>query len=372
MRSLAAVLLLLAAVPAGAEVVEKRATVVPSIAPAPLHLYRIAWQKSLVRPGLLEWRPIEAGTPAVDPATGLVVVGTRDGWVQAFREDGTRAWERQVEGAAGGAVVDGDTVYVGATGGVLHAFAIGNGKERWKYDTREELGTKPVVANGRVYVASLQDTVFALDAQTGEWRWHHRRDTPSGFTVRGAASVAAADGLVFAAYSDGFAAALDAATGAARWERQIAPAGEYVDVDSIRLDGSRLYAAAYSGAVIALDARTGRQAWLAATPDVHRVALAPGLVVAVTTRSILALSPADGSTLWTVPLAGAPAGEPVMIGRWLAVPANRGGLRWIETATGRTLRVLDPGTGVSASPAVQGGRVYVLSNGGDLLALDVS
>jgi outer membrane protein assembly factor BamB len=371
MRSLA-VILLLAGIPAHAQVVEKRATAMPGIAPAPLHLYRIAWQKSLVMPTLLEWRPVEAGTPAVDPATGLVVVGTRDGWVHAIRRDGTLAWERQVDGATGGATIDGDKVYVGSAGGVLHAFAVGTGQERWRYDTREELGTKPFVAHGRVYVASLQDTVFALDAQSGEWKWHHRRDTPSGFTVRGAASVAAADGLVFAAYSDGFAAALDATTGAARWERQIAPAGEYVDVDSIRLDGSRLYAAAYSGAVIALDARTGRQAWLAQAPDVHRVAIAPGLVVAVTTRAIVGLSPADGSTLWTAPLDGAPAGEPVMIGRWLAVPANRGGLRWIETSTGRTLRILDPGTGVSATPAVSSGRVYVLSNGGDLLALDLS
>ncbi|HYG69420.1 MAG TPA: PQQ-binding-like beta-propeller repeat protein, partial [Anaeromyxobacteraceae bacterium] len=322
MRRIAAGLLLalFAALPAGAQVIEKRGTVVPSLVPAPLQLYRIAWQRSLVAPAALEWRPVEAGTPAVDPATGLVVVGTRDGWVQAFRDDGTRVWERQVEGSAGGAVVDGDTVYVGSTGGVLHAFAVGDGRERWKYDTREELGTRPVVVNGRVYVASLQDTVFAIDAQSGAFAWHHRRDTPSGFTVRGAASVAVADGLVFAAYSDGFAAGLDAATGVSRWERQIAPAGEYLDIDSIRLDGSRLYAAAYSGAVIALDARTGRQAWLAATPEVHRIAVAPGLVVAVTARAIVGLSPSDGSTVWTAPLDGAPAGEPVMVGRWLAVP----------------------------------------------------
>lgn len=371
MRSVA-VLLLLAALPATAQIVEKRAAPVPRLSAAPLHLYRIVWQKSLVTPPMMEWRPVEVGSPAVDPATGLVVVGTRDGWVHAIRSDGTLAWERQVEGPAGGATVEGDTVYVGSSGGVLRAYAIGTGEERWRYDTREELGTKPFVADGRVYVASLQDTVFAIDAKSGEWKWHHRRDTPSGFTVRGAASVAAADGLVFAAYSDGFAAALDSATGTARWERQIAPAGDYLDVDSIRLDGSRLYAAAYSGAVIALDARTGRQAWLVDAPDVHRVAIAPGLVIAVTTRAILGLSPTDGATLWKAPLDGAPAGEPVMAGRWLAVPANRGGLRWIEISTGRTLRVLDPGTGVSATPAVNAGRVYVLSNGGDLLALDVS
>jgi hypothetical protein len=35
------------------------------------------------------------------------------------------------------------------------------------------------------------------------------------------------------------------------------------------------------------------------------------------------------------------------------------------------LRVFDPGTGVSGPAGVHGGRVYVLSNGGDLYALDL-
>jgi hypothetical protein len=58
-------------------------------------------------------------------------------------------------------------------------------------------------------------------------------------------------------------------------------------------------------------------------------------------------------------------------GRWLLVPANGGGLRFLELASGRTVRVLDPGTGVSATPGLGAGRVYVLSNGGRLVALEL-
>lgn len=351
--------------------VHKRATALPRIAPAPLHLYRVAWQRKLVKPEMLEWRPIEAGGPAVDPATGLVVVGTRDGWLHAIRHDGSLAWEKQLGTPPGPPAIAGETVYVGTGGGTLYALSARDGGERWRYEAKEELGTRPLVANGTLYVASLEDTVFAVDAATGAWKWHHRREGRSGFTVRGAATVASRDGLVFAAYSDGFAAGLDVATGAPRWERQVAPAGQYLDVDSIRLDGGRLYAAAYSGAVIALDAASGREEWSSEAKDAHRLALAPGVIVVVTTRALVGLSPVNGTALWTAPFEGAPAGEPAMLGRWLAVPANRGGLRWVETATGRTLRVLDPGTGVSATPAIQGERAYVLSNAGDLLALDL-
>lgn len=345
-----------------------------SLPPAPVRLYRVAWQRPFVPTKALEWKPAERGGVVVDPSTALVIFGTRDGWVHAVRADGSLAWEFRGEGAFGPPAVEGDTVYVGSTDGRLYAIATRTGKERWRYRAGEDLTTRPAVAHGAVYVSSLQDTLFAVDAATGAWRWHHRRETKAaaGFTIFGAAAAAAGPDAVYAAYSDGFAAALDPATGAARWEKQIAPADEHLDVDALALDGSRLYAAAYSGAVLAVDARTGDVAWKASAPAAAKLATAAGLVVAVTTTSVQALSAADGSAVWTVPLGGAPEGTPVAAGKWLLVPAGEEGLRWLETASGRTLRVFDPGSGVSGPPAIAGRRVYVLSDGGDLFALDLS
>jgi outer membrane protein assembly factor BamB len=96
-----------------------------------------------------------------------------------------------------------------------------------------------------------------------------------------------------------------------------------------------------------------------------------GFVFAVTPASVLGLSPVSGAVLWTTPLDGAPGAAPSLAGKWLLVPAGSGGLRWLEAATGRPLRHFDPGTGVLAAPGLGAGRVYVLSNGGDLFALDL-
>jgi outer membrane protein assembly factor BamB len=339
--------------------------------PIPRTIYRVAWERPFVGLRPLEWRPQERGGVAVDAATGLALLGTRDGWLHAVRADGTLAWELRGAGAFGPPAVAGDTVYVGSTDGHLYAIAIQTGKERWRYRSEEDLSTLPAVADGLVVVASLQDTLFAVDARTGVWKWHHRRDTKPGLTIFGAASARTGGGAVYAAYSDGFVAALDVG-GKPRWERLVAPAGDHLDVDSLQLDGARLYAAAYSGAVLALDARTGNPVWTAKAPAAARLALAAGLVVAVTPASVLALAQNDGSVVWTTPLEGVPGGEPVVAGRWILVPAGRGGLRWLEAASGRLLRVFDPGTGVSGPPASAGGRVYVLSNGGDLFALDLA
>jgi outer membrane protein assembly factor BamB len=345
--------------------------------PAPLHLYRIAWQRPFVGLQPLETGPQERGGVAVDPQRGIAFVGTRDGWLHAVRRDGSVLWEVRGEGGGFGLpLVDGDTVYVGSADGRLYAVAIPTGQVRWTYDAREDVSTRPALAGGTVVVASLQDTVFGVDAATGAWRWHHRRERRAeGFTIFGAASVQVAGGTAFAAYSDGFVAALDVKTGTARWERRIAPAGPpgtaQLDVDALAHDGDRLYAAAYSGAVIALDPKTGQEVWTFQAPSASQVVVAPGMVVAVTATSVVGLSPVSGAPLWTTPLDGSPSGPPVLAGKWLMVPAGKGGLRWLEAASGRLLRVFDAGTGVFAPPGVGAGRVYVLSNGGALFALDL-
>jgi outer membrane protein assembly factor BamB len=344
-----------------------------TLPPAPVELYRVAWQRPFVEARAFETRPQERGGVATDPRRGLAFVGTRDGWLHAVRTDGTVAWELEAAGGFGVPVVDGDTVYVGSSDGRLYAVEIPTGKPRWTYDAREDLSTRPAIAGGLVLVASQGDTVFGVDRDTGAWRWHHRRERRGeGLTILGAAAVHVSGGTAFAAFSDGFVTALDAATGAARWERRVAPKGTHLDVDALVLDdGQRLYAAAFSGAVLALDAQSGRTLWSVDAPGAAQLALAGGLVVAVTASKILGLSPVDGGAIWTTPLEGSPGGAPVVAGKWLLVPAGGRGLLWLEAATGRVLRVFDPGTGVLGSPGVLAGRVYVLSNGGGLFALDL-
>jgi outer membrane protein assembly factor BamB len=349
--------------------------VLRTLPPAPVAIYRVAWERAFVPPRVLEQGPTERGGVAVDPTTGIAIFGTRDGWLHAVRPDGTVAWEVEGDGAFGPPTVDGDTVYVGSSGGRLHAVSIPTGKERWVYKSEEDLSTRPAVAHGSVYVSSLQDTVFCVDQASGAWKWHHRRaQKGEGFTIFGEASVAAGPDAVYSAYSDGFAAALDPATGSPRWEKQIAPPDEHVDVDAIAVDGTRLYAAAYSGAVLAVNARTGEVAWTSKVPAAAQLSVVGGAVVVVGATGIQALSTANGSPMWTAPLGpgGTPAGAPAIAGKWLLVPTGSGGLRWIELASGRTLRVFDPGTGVSGPPAFHGRRVYVLSDGGALFALDLT
>ena len=336
----------------------------------PERLFAVAWQRHLVPPQVLEWRAEELGGPAVDPTGGLVVVGTRDGWLHAFDAQGARIWEFQAQGRFDAAPrIDGDTVYVGSSDGFLYAVELATGRLRWKYEAREEVGTTPTVAGGLVVFMTLQGSLIAVDQQAGAWKWHYRREVREGFSIRGAAGALASGTFAIGGFSDGTVAAVELASGTVKWERKVAPAGDFTDVGGLQLQSGRLFAAAYSGAVYALDVESGKQLWERKAPGAYRLAVGPGLLVAITTSQVLGIAPQDGKALWNRPLDGSPTGDPIVFAGKAAVP-NGKGILFLEAIAGHLLQTLDPGTGVSSPVAWRGRRIYVLSNVGDLVALD--
>jgi outer membrane protein assembly factor BamB len=341
------------------------------IAPPPNRTVVPLWTRDLVAPDLLEWRPEEPGGPAVDPKSGIVVAGARDGVVRAFDADGALAWSFATRAGIGATpLVHDGLAYAGSLDGNLYALDLFTGAERWRYAVGDETGAL-VAVKGLVVVATHQDTVLALDARSGAWRWTHRRERKGdAFSIRGVAAPVLAHGLLFAAYSDGAVAALDPETGVARWERVVAPKGDQQDVDSLAADGARVYAAAYSGAVVALDPATGRTLWEERVPGPIQVLAADDRVYVAVAGKVLALDARDGALRWSRAVEGEVGGRLARLGPRLAVPTGKG-LLLLDPLGGRVMRLFDPGSGVSAPPAVNGRRVYLLSNAGSLVAVRV-
>lgn len=342
------------------------------IPPPPPRLLSPVWTRDLVRPDLLEWRPDEPGGPSVDPRSGTVVVGTRDGVLRAFEGGGAPLWSFEARGGFGAApLVDDGTVYAGADDGILYAVDLYTGKELWRQALGEETGAQPLAVKGLVVVATHQDAVLAVDARTGERKWTHRRERKGeAFSIRGIARPILAHGLVFAAYSDGTVSALEPETGATRWERVVSPKGDQQDVDSLSADAARVYAAAFSGAVLALDPASGRTVWEQKLPSACQVLALGDQVMAAAPGKLVGLDARDGAVRWERNLdAGAP-GRMARVGARVALPTAKG-LFLIEPLGGKVADRLDPGSGVSAPPAVAGRRAYLLSNAGALVAAQV-
>lgn len=108
---------------------------------------------------------------------------------------GQEVWSRRVSGyvMSGAAVADG-TVYIGSHNHRLYALDADDGKVRWIFTAGERIYGSPTVADGRVLVGSHDGFLHCLDAATGRRVWSHY---VGGFVT--GTPVIAGDGVVVAA-----------------------------------------------------------------------------------------------------------------------------------------------------------------------------
>ena len=82
--------------------------------------------------------------------------------------------------------------------------------------------TTPVVADGKMFVTTAYDHVFAVDPRTGKSLWHYQAKLDKTIFCCGPVNrgVAVADGVLFLGQLDGKLVALDENTGAVKWSIQ--------------------------------------------------------------------------------------------------------------------------------------------------------
>jgi outer membrane protein assembly factor BamB len=293
-------------------------------------------------------------------------------------EKGKIEWERKFGGRcfAGGKIRDG-VLYLPAGDGSLHALRARTGETIWKYPAGEELVTTPLLVDGKVLVASQNDTLFVIDAATGKWVWQQRRDTPSGFTLRGAASPRVEGGMVYMGYADGSLVALKLADGAVLWERNLSASGgnQFIDVDTTPVVDSagRVFGASFKDGIYALDVQTGDINWTTATSGVTSLTPRGDVLFTTGDGQVGAVHSGTGRSLWKIDLSNQgkrnSAGRDPLLTRELLFVPTSGPLVIIDTSTGRVRYTWNPGKGITATPAQAGRRIYVLSNLGTVFAL---
>lgn len=130
---------------------------------------------------------------------------------------------------------------------ILSVSNVGSLGLKWSYKTGDTVWSSPAVTGGVVYVGSLDDNVYALDARTGAKLWSFT----AGNSVQ--TSPAVANGVVYAGSWDDNVYALDANTGALLW---IYATGDHV-LSSPTVAKGVVYVGSWDDNVYALDARTG-------------------------------------------------------------------------------------------------------------------
>ncbi|HSQ60658.1 MAG TPA: PQQ-binding-like beta-propeller repeat protein [Acidobacteriota bacterium] len=181
---------------------------------------------------------------------------------------------------AGGPIVASPTladgvVYISSLDRRLYAVDQETGKEKWTFESRMPIASSPAIADGAVYFVSSTGSLAALDAATGSPKWvfaaeYERRFEAPGLhgyppakqTIPDAwdlftSSPAAAGGKVYFGCGDGNVYAVDAATGLLQWKF---PTGGVVHASPAVVKGV-VYVGSWDGRLYAIDAETGLQRW---------------------------------------------------------------------------------------------------------------
>lgn len=289
-----------------------------------------------------------------------------------------RRWERRLTGGVmSHLLLAGDTLYVSAMDGSVHALRASDGAVRWRAATGGYCHSSPVLADGRVIVGSADGHVHAFDARTGAPRWKRRTGGPVY------ASAAVARGVVGIASGDGSVYGLDAATGAVRWTYALPPSVSAFAQSPAGTDGERFFVGAWDRHVYALDAATGALAWrrlateksFAYSAAIGAPAVAGGVVYVPSNGNVLhALDAVTGESRWSFTSPGDKVGysSPAVVGDRLYVGClgDRGEVRCLHVADGRELWTAATGSTIyDSSPAVADGIVSIGSVDGQLWAI---
>jgi len=256
------------------------------------------------------------------------------------------------------------------------------------------------VADGVVYVASYDGKLYAIDAATGQQKWAFATEGERRFAaahLHGAeprdevmpdvfdfflSSPVVAGGSVYFGSGDRHVYALDAADGRLRWKTATA---QVVHASPAVADGL-VVVGDWDSTLLALDARSGAERWrfqAGRDPKIHNQegfqsspAIAEGLVVVgCRDAHLYALDAATGTLRWSVPTKGS----------WIiASPAIRDGRVYFATSDTGLFEAVDAKDGARvfeldghhwpmfSSPALAGGRAYIGSHRGRLLAIDLA
>jgi len=210
----------------------------------------------------------------------------------------------------------------------------------------ERLNGEPVVAEGKVFTMDSQSVVSAIDAKTGQHLWSiglTPEDEDEGLIGGG---IAYSEGAIYVTTGYAQVIALDAKTGKIAWRKSLdAPMRA---APTVR--GGRVFAITLNNQMFALDAKNGNQLWThSGLPETASVlggaspAVDHGVVVApYTSGQLVALRVGDGRVLWEESLASV-----------------------------RRTEIISTLADIRGRPIIDRGRVIAMSNGGQIVAIDL-
>ncbi len=305
-----------------------------------------------------------------------VTVASSDGVVTAVSaERGHELWRMSLgDRLQAGVGSDGNVAAVVTVGNEL--VALSQGKLLWRQRLAAQSYTAPLVAGERVFVLGADRSVSAFDGATGAKLWVYSRAGEA--LVLRQAGVLQAMGDTLVAGVAGRLVGINPSNGSLRWEAPVGSSRGTNDVErlvdivhgSARL-GAQLCVRAFQSNVACVNTARGQVQWSRPASGSQGVASDSTQVYATESNgTILALNRETGDRVWSSEkLQYRELSAPLAAGRSVAIGDGSGFLHLISREDGSLLnRLSTDGSAIVAGPVLAGNTLIVATRQGGLFA----
>ncbi len=285
----------------------------------------------------------------------------------------------------GGIAVAGDRIFVTTGYATLAAFETQNGGELWRQRLAAPSRAAPTVVQGKVFVLTVDNQLFAYDAETGAVGWSHSGLSEAAGLL-GAASPASDGTVIVVGYSSGELHGLRVENGSSVWQDSLAPVhrpgmmASLADIQSMPvIANGTVYAISHASRFLAIDIRNGNRLWQRRIGSTANPVVAGDFIFVLTNENeLVAMTRQDGRIRWTLQLPRYEDEEdredpiiwtsPVLAGGRLIVAGTNDQVLELDSSDGSTVRSWESRAPVLIDPVVVDGYLLLLDETGRLTA----
>jgi outer membrane protein assembly factor BamB len=333
----------------------------------------------------VDWRANvgSAGVYLFAPAfyqDGVYAAGGRGKIVRLNAATGKTVWRVDTKvGLSGGVGVGENMVMVGTAKGAVLAYDL-DGKPLWKSTVSSEVLSAPQAADGFVVVRSGDSRIFGLDAKDGSRRWEYQTITPP-LTLRANPGVIIVAGFVIAGMPAGKLVVLNLANGGVVWETVVAVAKGDNELERITdiagaplVEQQKVCAVTFQGRAACYETERGGNLWARAASSVGGLA-ADDLSVYLSedTGAVVALDKKTGASVWRQDsLSHRGLSTPLVFGNYVVVGDFEGQVHFLKIEDGSfAARIGTDGGGIAAALRRVDDKVLVQTRKGSVYAISV-
>jgi len=317
---------------------------------------------------------------ALDTSGHVIALESSSG--QILWQIGISPSEREEAIIGGGLAFGVGKIFVTSPHAEVLALDAKTGQILWRIPTQSPVRAAPTFSDGRLYVLTISNQLEVLDASTGKRLWEHAGITESAGLL-GTACPAVAKGVVVVTYSSGEIYALKAENGHQLWTETLSPTRRPDSLSSLShiralpvIDQNIVLIFGHNQKMAAYDLRRGEKLWERSIGGLRTPAVVGDYIFMINSHNeMICLTRDYGQVLWVKKLESDLEHPykviwdgPIVANNKLYIVSAGGALVALDPTNGKTLSTTSLGVPVSLAPFVAQETLYILTNNGDLIA----